>query len=436
MDLLTQVIEHPRFSLRESEYLRWYPKTLLPLKDEPAWVNRPISGAYIHVPFCDKICRFCPFNKALTDSDLVDRFVHAVQREILMLSERVVGGPLDFIYFGGGTPSVLDSKQISGILEQLDECWGTTPDVEITLETHPTHALKPYMQSIASVGVNRISTGIQSFQEHLLSALGATHKARDSRNALDSARSVFDNVAIDLLYRYHPQTMREWLDDLTIAVEEYDIPHLSCYALVLIGPSQTQPSVETEVEFAVEALNFGSTRQREHYASCASGGFDLSQPKYQCKYERQHWTAPQKDFVGLGPGAFGFAGGHSTVNRLSTKRYCDLIESGRLPLASALPVDLIELKHRYFALGVKTLEVSLTQYRAIFGTEPLKDFLEPIATLQTEGLATVSNESLKLTPLGGLFVDSCSTLFFSDAERYVPHPEEPEIRMIEAELSV
>lgn len=434
MNLLAQIIDHPRFSLRESEYLRWYPKTILPLNDQPIWVDRPISGAYVHVPFCDKICRFCPFNKAVTDADLVDRFVEAVQQEIHMLSDRIVGGPLDFIYFGGGTPSVLEPGQISKILEELDRRWGTAPNAEITLETHPTHAHKPYLQSVASVGINRISTGIQSFHEHLLASLGATHKATDSRSALDNARSVFDNVAIDLLYRYHPQTMEEWLGDLSVAVEEYDVPHLSCYALILPGSSQTQPSVEAEVEFAVEALSFGRAHERGHYASCASGGFDLSRPKYQCKYEREHWTAPQKDFVGLGPGAFGFAGGHSTVNRLSTKHYCELIEGGHLPLASAIPVDRAELKHRYFVLGVKTLEVSLTHYRSIFGSEPLEDFQKPIATIQSEGFASLTEESLTLTPVGSLFVDSCSTLFFSDIQRDIPHPEEPEIRAIESQL--
>lgn len=431
MSLLAQIIEHPRFTLRESEYLRWYPKTLSPISGEPAWQAVPLGGAYIHVPFCDEICKFCPFNKIVTQRATVTRFVKALRQEIRILSERLGPGPLHFIYFGGGTPSVLEPAQVASILEEIDVCWGLAEDVEITLETHPTHARTQRLRELAATGVNRISMGIQSFKGELLAALGATHEAHDSRKAVVDACTVFDNVAADLLYRYRPQTIEDWYEDLRIAIEEYQIPHLSCYPLVPLGPVVDQPSEEEEVQFALEALDFGQAHGFSHYASCASGGFDIALPDRECRYELQHWSAPQSHFVGLGPGAFGFAGGHSTVNRLPVNRYCNLLEQGRLPLASAVPVDQLELSHRYFILGLKTLEVPLAPYRSLFRSDPLQDFAEPIGTLVREGLATIRDDSLQLSPVGRLFVDSCSTLFFSTAQRDVPHPEEPEIRTIE-----
>jgi oxygen-independent coproporphyrinogen-3 oxidase len=416
MNLIAQVIEHPRFINRSNDYIRWYPKTLSPIDAEPEWKAFPTRGAYIHVPFCDQICKYCPYNKIITQKETVARFVQALRYEIQMLAERLGSEPLSFIYFGGGTPSVLEPYQISSILEQFAISWGLVEDVEITLETHPTHANKKRLQAVATTGVNRISIGVQSFQGHLLSALGATHQVEDSRSALEAACTVFDNVAADLLYHFQPQTLENWLEDIKIAVEEYHIPHLSCYALVPINETSKQPSEQEEVKLAIKACELGQTLGLYHYASCASGGFDIAKLDKKCRYELEHWSAPQYNFIGLGPGAFGFAGGHSTVNRLSVDHYCSLLEERRLPLASAVPVDEMELRHRYFVLGIKTLEVPFTPYRAIFGTDPLKDFERQIRQLEREGLATVIDDSLRLSPIGRLYVDTCSTLFFSKAQ--------------------
>ncbi len=433
MSLLRRVVEHPRFDQRESEYLRWYPKTLSSSHNDPAWKASSLRGAYIHIPFCDRICKFCPFNKIVAEDVAVARFVNALRQEIQILSGSIGPGPLSFIYFGGGTPSVLNPNQISSILEEIDMRWGLTGDVEVTLETHPTHARKHRLYASAAAGINRISIGIQSFGGQLLSALGATHEAQDSWKALEDACAVFENVAADLLYRYWPQTIENWHDDLKIVLEEFQIPHLSCYALIPFGglTTQPQPSQEEEVEFALEALNFGQAHGLHHYASCASGGFDIAKSDRRCRYELEHWRSPQSDFVGLGPGAFGFAGGHSTVNRLGLIGYCNLLEQGRLPLASIVPVSQMELRHRYFVLGVKALEVPFAPYRSLFERDPFQDFADPIEMLEQEGLANVDRDSMRLSPVGRLYVDTCSTLFFSKSQRGVPHPEEPEVRAIE-----
>jgi oxygen-independent coproporphyrinogen-3 oxidase len=162
----------------------------------------------------------------------------------------------------------------------------------------------------------------------------------------------------------------------------------------------------------------------------------VAAPSFECKYELRHWAAPQAGFYGLGPGAFGFAGGHTTVNRLSVPRYCDDLESGVLPIVSALRVEEDELRHRYFALGVKALSVPLRPYRETFGRDPLDDFSAEIESLLSDNLAEIERDALVLTSAGRLYVDVCSATFYSSAEREVPHPEEPEIRKIELELSI
>jgi oxygen-independent coproporphyrinogen-3 oxidase len=431
MHLAMDVVSHPRFATRQNDYVRWYPKALVPAPQEVGWTNDPVGGAYVHVPFCDRICRFCPFNKTLTRQSSVEGFVAALLREVELLGGSIAAGPLRFVYFGGGTPSVLDPAQVEAVLAALDATWGLAADTEVTLETHPTHATEERLRGFAAAGVTRVSMGIQSFRQDLLAALGAGHTDEDSRAAVRSARRVFEHFAIDLLYHYPAQTRDAWGDDLRLALGEWEVPHLSCYALVPTGRKPRGFSPALEVEFAAAALEAGEQYGLAHYASCASGGFDLAQKGHRCRYEQEHWSAPQTDFVGLGPGALGFAGGHLTVNRLGVEPYAAVLGSGRLPLASARRVEEAESRHRYFVLGVKALEVPLGPYRECFGREPLDDFALPLRNLEEEGLVTVERDTVRLTPVGRLFVDVCSAAFFSSAENAVPHPEEPQIRALE-----
>jgi oxygen-independent coproporphyrinogen-3 oxidase len=399
----------------------------------PGMLSKSIQadGVYVHVPFCDRICKFCPFNKQLTRSDHVDKYATLLLKEVSLIAQSIAGGSLEFVYLGGGSPSVLKPAQIAKLLDCLNSTIGIQANAEVSVEVHPSHAAPHYLRELRSIGVNRISMGIQSFLPEALNSLGATHSSEIANSAVTAARETFDNMAIDLLYAYHGQTMEDWRFDLSRAVTEYDVPHISCYALVPLAKDYRQPSPTDEIEFAVEAMDFLETHGLYHYASCASGGFDACRLGLECRYEAGHWSAPQKAFLGLGPGAFGFTGRHTTVNSLSTEVYFEALSDDRLPLASVFEVSELELKHRYFSLGVKGLKVPLQPYRDTFGSEPLTDFASQIGRLRDTGLADVNGDFLSLTRSGRLFVDTCSSLFFSPAEAGVPHPEEPEIRILE-----
>jgi oxygen-independent coproporphyrinogen-3 oxidase len=307
-------------------------------------------------------------------------------------------------------------------------------DAEITTEIHPTHATLEKLKAFRDVGVTRVSLGIQSFSDQLLRGLGASHDERNSHEAVQAALATFERVAIDLLYCFKGQSLEDWLRDLSQAVEEYAIGHLSCYALVPVNSDLLRPSQIEEIRFAEAAISVGKRRGLFHYASCASGGFDLAIPEEQCRYEKEHWGAPQAEFCGLGPGAFGFCADHTTANRLAVNDYCSCLESGRLPLAALGGVPEEELRRRYFALGVKTLEVPFGPYSTQFNRNPRDDFGPIFEDLEALDLVQVERDSLVLTEVGRHFVDSCSAAFFSSTESDVPHPEEPEIRALEREL--
>lgn len=434
--VVTDLVSHPLFDSRSSSYIRWYPKTLKPVlgisfqSDE---TPRP-TGLYIHVPFCDQICSFCPFNKLRTDPHLVDLFHKALKEEIALYGKVALPTPLQFIYFGGGTPSVLSPGQLEAILSSLDMHFGICTDAEITLEAHPRHLNRQAAKELFACGINRVSSGIQAFDDKTLQRVGAQHTSRDTVEALDATGNAFGSISIDLLYRCPDQGVSDWESQLAQIERFPQITHVSAYSLVLRNDCD-QADQKAEAEMALLCMQAMSDYKFFHYASCASGGFDFAKEGRTCIYERSHWAAPQAQFLGLGPGAFGFVGCRTTVNGLEIGSYLDsLLHRKKLPIISATYANPDELMRRYFVLGVKTLEVPLAPFRELFGVDPFSVFTREFQYLVNHRLADITETTLTLTPLGRLFVDTISSSFFSPTEAAVAHPEEPEIRAVERVL--
>ncbi|RVE87076.1 coproporphyrinogen-III oxidase family protein [Sinorhizobium meliloti] len=442
MTLHDSVITHPWFPRRESEYLRWYPKGLIPragarpsdLVDLVAGAglnHRGVDGIYIHIPFCDRLCRFCPFNKRQIDNALLSRYVASLIHEIALYGE-VVGraSALRYVYFGGGTPSVLSAEQVSRILAAVDQYIGDLTGAEITLETHPTHARADYLAPVMATGITRISIGAQSFHDTELRSLGAQHASEDVHEALDTARNLGIKMGIDLLYRSVNQNFDDWLISLENAVQHEAIDHVSCYSLVLKS-DRDQPDATADAKFACIAVEALTTAGFEHYASCATGGLDFARPGSSCRYELEHWRAPQTTFLGLGAGAFGFLGRCNTVNGLGIPEYIGQLEGGQLPIASVRPLSDEELMRRYFVLGVKTLSVDLRRFEAQFNVAAMDVFMDKFSTLLSHGLAEIEEDRLALTAVGRLYTDQICETFYTAEDQLEVHPEEPEIRRAE-----
>lgn len=425
-------VGHERFFDRNSVYIRWYPKTLTAPPATTAFraeSPRP-RGVYIHVPFCDRLCRFCPFNKRVSDPSLVSRYVDTLMVEIGLYSSITGRSDLNYVYFGGGTPSVLSAHQVAAILRKLGDSFGLSSDVEVTLESHPTHITRQFLSDMSGVGVTRFSTGIQAFDDAMLARLGAQHGADDVERALKAAELVGAPIAIDLLFRCEGQDLQHWRRQLHRVGGP--IAHVSCYSLIL-KDEMRQPSIETEAEMTLAIAEALHAKGFSHYASCASGGFDYALPGRQCRYGVRHWQAPQDEYLGIGPGALGYLANRTTVNGLELPRYFDQLSKGRLPWVSATKATPDEAQRRYFVLGVKTLKVPLGPFAEQFGVSADSRFREEFDRLEAWGFVRLHDNCLELTELGKLFVDTISAEFFSPSERDVPHPEEPEIRRMEVQ---
>lgn len=444
MTLLDNLVSHAWFDRRSSEYLRWYPKSLRP-RDGASTEDlvrlgvgngrhgAGVDGLYLHIPFCDHLCRFCPFNKRETDTALLLDYVDAMTREIRMYGD-IVGRAetLRYVYFGGGTPSVLSEEQLGKLLTAIDENLGGIAEAEVTLETHPTHARATYLSGALRAGVTRFSVGIQSFHEHELRRLGAQHTIEDVYATIRSADKIGTPLGIDLLYRVVDQSPREWKKSLTAASATNGIEHISCYSLVLKS-DRHQPDASTDAELACLALETLGEGGFAHYASCASGGLDFARPSKECRYEVEHWRAPQSTSLGLGAGAFGFSGICNTVNGLGIPDYITHTNGGRLPVASVRKLSQEELMRRYFVLGAKLLTIDCQPFKSMFGVAAADVFSEEFSQLEALGLAEIREERLDLTSVGRLLTDQVCELFYREADRSETHPEEPEVRRAELE---
>lgn len=434
MKRYNELVQHSLFGERKSEYLRWYPKNLNPATEEELAQIPFLGGIYIHVPFCDQLCSFCPFNKRLSQEREMQEYVSSLLKEIQHYAQHTKESYIDFIYFGGGTPSALSISQLAQILSTLSLHFRLSGEVEITLESHPSHLFPEKLRELKALGINRISSGIQSFNEAILRRNGARHSAKQAFEAIRNTREIMGGISIDLLYRCIGQSLNELEKDLDHALEE-GVEHISAYSLVL-AKEEEQPNLLVEAQMTALIHEKLLANGFQHYASCASGGFDFALKGKQSKYELLHWQAPQHSFIGLGPGAFGFTGLQNTVNCLTLEEYKRKTATEGFAHVSITKVSEEELMHRYFALGVKTLEVAFSPFRERFSLEPREVFKKQFKWLKGQGLASVQEDSLILSSVGRLFVDEINHCFNSESQRAIPHPEEPEIRKLEKQLSV
>ncbi|HXE81111.1 MAG TPA: coproporphyrinogen-III oxidase family protein, partial [Vicinamibacterales bacterium] len=187
-------------------------------------------GLYLHIPFCAAICSYCNFNRGLLDAALKARYVEALEREIGRCAD---GSPVDTIYFGGGTPSLLEPHEVGRLIDACRRGFDVAADPEVTLEANPETVDEDRLRAFRAAGVNRLSLGVQSFHDEELARLGRLHGSNRARAAVAEARSAgFDNVSIDLMMWLPQQTVREWQDTVEEAIR-LSPDHMSLYLLEL-----------------------------------------------------------------------------------------------------------------------------------------------------------------------------------------------------------
>jgi putative oxygen-independent coproporphyrinogen III oxidase len=359
-------------------------------------------GVYVHWPFCLSKCPYCDFNSHVRREPIdEERFLRAFHKEIAMTAERVRGRTVSTIFFGGGTPSLMQPATIAGVLNSIARQWRVAPDAEITLEANPTSVEATRFRGYRTAGVNRVSLGVQALDDRALAELGRMHTAREALDAVGIARSVFDRYSFDLIYARPHQEPKAWASELTRALGEAG-EHLSLYQLTIeqdtpYAALHAAGKLKTPGDDAARAL-YDTTQE-----VCAAHGlpaYEISnhaRPGGECRHNLVYWRA--QDYAGIGPGAHGRltidGERHATATEKRPEAWLKLVETQGHGLVTDDVLVRDENADEFLLMGLRLAEgIDLGRYTAIAGRT-----IDPsrIAMLREHGL-------IESTPEGRLRV--------------------------------
>ena len=290
-----------------------------------------MAGIYLHIPFCKKACHYCNFHFS-TQTDTIQALVDALIQEI-ELQKSYIKEPIETIYFGGGTPSLLNEAQLKAILAAIDTHFKVTTTIECTLEANPDDIDPIKLAAWKQLGINRLSIGIQSFQASALTWMNRSHTVEQSHAAIQMALDAgIHNLSIDLIYGTPALSDQALMEDLDW-IQQYQIKHVSCYALTVEDKTALKKSIEKgKIE------NVDSEKQARHFeivcARLKTMGFEhyeisnFANPGYRSQHNSNYWSG--KNYLGLGPSAHSFNTISRQWNIANNALYIKSIENGLL----------------------------------------------------------------------------------------------------------
>jgi oxygen-independent coproporphyrinogen-3 oxidase len=285
-------------------------------------------GLYVHIPFCAAICNYCNFNRGLFEAGLKTRYVDALLAEIRAAAD---GAPADTIFFGGGTPSLLEPSEIAAIIDACREAWTVTPDAEVTLEANPETVTPERLSGFRAAGVNRLSYGVQSFRDEELGRLSRLHSAARAREAFFMARSAgFDNISLDLMMWLPQQTVAQWLESVD-ALIDVGPDHASMYLLELY-PNAPLRDAMARGAWALAAEDDAAEMYLAGMDRMDQAGYrqyeisNVARPGRESRHNLKYWT--DGEWLGLGCGAHSTRGGARWKNMSATEAYIAAVLAG------------------------------------------------------------------------------------------------------------
>lgn len=373
----------------------------------------PPLAAYIHIPWCVRKCPYCDFNSHAAGPQLPEEaYVKALLNDLQCDLEQVQGRPLSSIFFGGGTPSLFSAQALGRILEGLQQYVGFTNDIEITLEANPGTFEQAKFHDYRSLGINRLSIGVQSFQPAKLKALGRIHDGEEAIRAADMARAAgFDNFNLDLMHGLPDQSLDDALSDLRTAINQGPT-HLSWYQLTVEPNTEfwNKPPQLPEDDRLWDIQEAGQALLAEQgYGQYETSAY--AQPGRQARHNLNYWTFG--DFLGLGAGAHGkWRQPDGQIRRhwktRLPKDYLDPAKRFRAGEKLLLPEDLpFEFLMNVLRLTDGVPTVLFTQRTGL----PLQQLAQARREAEARGLLLTDPQRLVATPKGQLFLNDLLQLF-------------------------
>ena len=361
-----------------------------------------MAGIYLHIPFCKTRCIYCDFYST-TRSELKTRYVHALCRELEMRKEYLKGEPVETIYFGGGTPSQLEEADFKRIFETIRENYGMEYCREITLEANPDDLSQEYLKMLSSLPFNRVSMGIQTFDDTTLRLLKRRHSSQTAVEAVRRCREAgFQNISIDLIYGLPGETKERWVNDLRQAIR-LDVEHISAYHLTY---EEDTPIYNMLKQHQIEEVDEDSSLQFftlliEHLQNAGYEHYEISNfclPGLHSRHNSSYWT--EKQYLGCGPSAHSYNGISRQWNVASLDKYIEGISSGN-PTFEVEELDLYTRYNDFVITHIRTQwGMPLPKLRKQYGEELYKYCLRMATPHLQQGTLEIKNDTLKLTRKG------------------------------------
>jgi oxygen-independent coproporphyrinogen-3 oxidase len=380
-------------------------------------------GLYLHIPFCRKRCHFCYF-RVYTDKNAseVQGYLDVLAREWELYStqEAVAGRPLNFVYFGGGTPSYISTAQLEGLVRRMDKVSPWRSAEEITFECEPGTLTDGKLRAIRNVGVTRLSLGVENFDDAILEANGRAHRSGEIGRAYEYAQSLgFPQINIDLIAGMLGETDENWTACVrrtidmapdSVTIYQMELPFNTTISRNLLTGADAVPSQVAGwatkrrwVQEAFEALEGAGYTIGSAYTAVKS-------PATKFVYRDRLWQGA--DMVGLGVASFGHVNGVHMQNLDTFEAYCSTIEAGTIPLARALRPTMEERMIREFVLQLKLGSIRPSYFAGKYGEDVVSRYREQLAELAAEGFLSTGPDRVTLTREGLLRVDSLLPRFF------------------------
>ncbi|MFW6271223.1 MAG: radical SAM family heme chaperone HemW, partial [Bacillota bacterium] len=381
------------------------------------------TAIYLHVPFCEGKCRYCSFYSENSSNKMTKKYIEALEKEIIRYGRLIKTNsnlknnekiPLSTIYIGGGTPSILKPAQINKIIILLKKYFSEPFYTEITIEANPHSLNRGKLESYREMGINRLSLGVQSFNEQELIFLGRKHNAREALEKIKLAREYFTNLNIDLIFAIPGQTITSWRENLYKAIS-IEPEHISLYNLQIEEGTalakelkngkieKVDDSLDAQMYLAAKKLL--SEKKYNHYEIS-----NFARPSYQSRHNKIYWKL--EPYLGLGPAAHSFTGKIRYQNYANIEKYCEYllnekskkIENAYVNNLAITELQLLnkkDLMAEKIFMGMRLLEgVSINDFNIEFNTNLMSVYQKEIEKLTKLTLIEIDNGHLKLSEQG------------------------------------
>jgi oxygen-independent coproporphyrinogen-3 oxidase len=346
-------------------------------------------GIYIHIPFCKRGCFYCHFVKQAYRKESVERYIEALAREIKMRANPDY--IIDTVYIGGGSPSLLNERQVTAIMDAVYENFNVETTIECTFEMNPEDVTRDKLKVLKQKGINRLSIGTQSFASEDLEYLKRTHSVRQSVEAVESAlEEGFTNINVDFIISLPTQT-RESLARSFSTLKNYEIPHVSAYLLEEVEEGEVKETRDNELYFFTREV-LGEMGYRHYEVS------NYSKPGFQSAHNLKYWK--NQSYIGAGVSASGFEKGEDYKNTVKLNEYFAKIDKGEIPCSE---IERSKPGLRRIVMGMRLLEGVSAEY--------FDEYKKELEFLESNGMLIRLGDHIALNPDKLLLLNEILTYF-------------------------